>query len=171
MSGKGKIYIRRGVKPHLDDPYLRRSAYKEPTVCPTCKLIYHNKRWFWDSKLVKKLEKEGAHYQKCPACRKIHDRYPMGILHLSGGFIRAHREDILRLLKNEEKRAMDKNPLERMISIKENDEGLITVETTSESLALRMGRVLTRAYSGDVEYKFSDTQKLVRIEWRRDEGR
>lgn len=167
MSGKGKIYIRRGVRPHQEDPYLLRSAYKEPTVCPTCKLIYHNKRWFWDDKLIKELEKQGADYQKCPACRKIEDRYPMGILHISGEFAGAHKEDILRLLKNEEKRAMEKNPLERVISTKENKKGIISIETTTESLALRMGRVLTRAYAGEVEYKFSDTQKLVRVEWRR----
>lgn len=168
MGRRGKIYIRRGIRPHLQDPYLLRLAYKEPTVCPTCKLIYHNKRWFWNDELLKELEKKGVDYQKCPACRKIEDRYPMGILQISGGFVDKHKDDILRLLKNEEKRAMEKNPLERVISIKENDEGLISVDTTTESLVLRMGRILTRAYTGEVEYKFSDTEKLVRVEWKRE---
>ncbi len=168
MSSRDRHYVRRGVKPHLQDPYLLRSAYKEPTVCPTCKLIYHNKRWFWDDKLMDKFDKQDVNYQKCPACRKIEDRYPMGILHISGGFVSQHKDDILRLLKNEEKRAMEKNPLERTISTQEDDEGVISVETTSEALVLRMGRVLTRAYSGEVEYKFSDTQKLVRVEWKRE---
>jgi NMD protein affecting ribosome stability and mRNA decay len=156
------------VKPHQQDPYLLRSAYKEPTVCPTCKLVYHHKRWFWNDEMLKELEEQGANHQKCPACRKIEDKYPMGILHMSGTFLSEHKDDILRMLKNEEKRAMEKNPLERIMSIEEDDEGLISVQTTSESLVLRMGRILHRAYSGDVEYKFSDTEKLVRVEWTRD---
>ena len=118
--------------------------------------------------MLKELKERGASEQKCPACRKIEDKYPMGILHMSGVFLSEHKDDILRMLKNEEKRAMDKNPLERIISIEEDSEGTVSVHTTSESLVLRMGRILNRAYSGDVEYKFSDTEKLVRVEWRRE---
>ena len=42
------------------------------------------------------------------------------------------------------------------------------VENTSESLAVHLGRMLYHSYGGDVEYKFSDEQKLARVFWHRE---
>jgi len=169
MSAKSRVHIKGdvGAHLHLDDPYLFREGYKEPTICPGCKAIYTNKKWSLDEKQRGKIEKTtGITYQMCPACRKIKDRFPMGILTLSGEFLFNHHQDILNLLRSEEKRAVAKNPLERIISIEER-KGTIQVETTTESLALRMGRVLFRAYKGNVSYKFSQDEKLVRVNWNR----
>lgn len=168
MVGRRRYYTRRGIKPHLQDPYLLRYSYKEPTVCPECNLIFHDKRWYWDSSKLNELKKMTVHYQKCPACRKIEDRYPMGIVHLKGEFLKNHIEDMTHLIKNEEKRGLEKNPLERIIKITNKSDEEIIVETTTESLSLRIGRVVKRAFSGEIEYKFSDGVKLIRIEWFRD---
>ncbi|MEW6686167.1 MAG: BCAM0308 family protein [Candidatus Edwardsbacteria bacterium] len=170
MTLKGKMYKKRDVGAHLhsDDPYLPRGGYKEPTVCPTCKAIYYNKKWALEEQLSFSLKKLGEfHYQKCPACRKIEDRYPMGILHLSGKFLNEHKDELINLIRSEERRGREKNPLERVIKIEEMKYGL-NVETTTESLALRLGRVLSRAYKGKIKYRFSQEEKLIRINWQRD---
>jgi NMD protein affecting ribosome stability and mRNA decay len=168
MSARGRIYVRRGVESHLEDPYLLRAGYKEPTICPVCGLIYHDKRWIDDSEISKKYSEDvKVSRQKCPACRKIEDHYPMGLVSLSGAFLEEHKEDILNLVRNEEKRGQNKNPLERIMNIEEVPDGL-EIETTTESLALRIGRIMNRAYSGEIHYKFSDGEKLVRILWHRD---
>jgi len=56
--------------------------------------------------------------------------------------------------------------LDRIMGILDEDNG-VRVETTSENLAVHLGRTLYHAYGGDVEYRFSDEQKLARVFWHR----
>jgi len=152
----------------LHDPYITEKALKEPTICPVCSAIYHKKRWQFDKKMLAELKLSKKYTsQKCPADRKIEDNYPMGIINLSGSFVAEHRDELVNLIKSEERHALEKNPLEKIMSIKTTKDG-IQVETTSETLALRIGRILTRAYKGKHEYSFSYGDKYVTIEWRRD---
>ena len=44
----------------------------------------------------------------------------------------------------------------------------LTVTTTTEHLAQRLGRALEKAFSGDVLYDFSHENKLARVKWRRE---
>ncbi len=158
----------RGGQPHRDDPFVLIKGYKEPTVCPKCGLVFHEKKWIRDQELSNKLKKEkGIHYELCPACKKFKQHYPMGIVRLKGNFWMTHKEGIKNLIHNEERRGMGKNPLERIISMKEKA-GELIIETTRESLATRIGKALEGAYKGNLKYEFSKGEKLVRIEWLRD---
>jgi hypothetical protein len=91
----------------------------------------------------------------------------MGIVRITGNFFAHRREEIVNMLRNEEKKEVDHNPLDRIMNITE-EEGGVTVETTSENLAVHLGRMLYNSYGGSVEYKFSDEQKLARVFWHRD---
>jgi hypothetical protein len=71
------------------------------------------------------------------------------------------------MLRNEEAKGVTHNPLDRISNIIEEDDG-IRVETTAESLAVHLGRMLYHSYGGSVEYKFSDEQKLARVYWNRE---
>jgi NMD protein affecting ribosome stability and mRNA decay len=160
---RGHRGIRGGLKPHLEDPYLTRKSYKEPTLCPRCGLVYRRRRWqkiegFDVSKAIEK--------HKCPACRKEEDHYVMGIVYIEGNFFKTRREEIMNMLKNEEKKQVVHNPLDRIMKIYE-DKGGTRIETTSENLAIHLGRMLYHSYGGDVEYRFSDDQKLARVFWQR----
>lgn len=162
------VFFEQIRKGRLEDPYIPRKGFEEPTICPSCNAIYFKKKWNFDENLFKKVEKDkNVNHLKCPACRKIEDHYPMGIIRLAGNFVSEHREEIVNLLHSEEKRAMEKNPLERIMKIEKGDGG-IYAETTSDSLALRIGRVLSRAYKGKSDYKFRYGDKFVMVEWRRD---
>jgi NMD protein affecting ribosome stability and mRNA decay len=153
----------------LHDPYMDRSIYKDPTVCPDCKLIYHNKRWVRNEELLEKFlkDKKSIDYKKCPACRKTQDDYPLGILRLSGSYIKSKRIEILNLIRNEAEFEEKRNPLARIMKIEEEDNGLL-IKTTTESLARRLGRAVNKAHHGEISYIFSDTQKFLRVEWRKD---
>lgn len=165
-----KIFKRRGGDDTLDDPYLRGIKYPDPNICPDCKAIYHNKRWQFDNDLKHDIKLEGGFgKKKCPACRKIEDNYPMGIVFLSGDFIDDHRDDILNTVKSEEERAMEKNPLERIIEIEKQDTNKYRIKTTTDTLAHRIGKILNKSYKGNIEYKFSDEQKILRVLWSREE--
>ncbi|UCG92582.1 MAG: ATPase [candidate division WOR-3 bacterium] len=161
---KGQRGIRGGLKPHLQDPYLSRKSYKEPTLCPRCGLVYRYRRWqrISDFDPGKAIERH-----KCPACRKEEDHYVMGIVYITGDFFEQRRDEIINMLKNEEKKEVSHNPLDRIMGIIE-EKGGVRVETTSENLAAHLGRMLYHSYGGDVEYKFSDEQKLARVFWHRE---
>jgi len=104
----------------------------------------------------------------CPACLKIRDNFPGGIVTLSGDFLIAHKDEFLHLIRNEEQRARGFNPLERVMSIKENGHGRIVINTTTEKLAQRLGRAFKKAFRGDVTYSWSHDDKLVRVAWVRE---
>ena len=45
--------------------------------------------------------------------------------------------------------------------------GEIEILTTEGRLAQRLGSILFKAYSGEVEYKKHENAKFMRVEWRR----
>jgi len=158
---------RRNIHDH-DDPYTPTTHYEEGTRCPECGAIYHRQHWTLDEAIVIRLSIEREQPRVvCPACRKSDVMDPGGIVTLSGGFWHEHRDEILNLVRNEEKRANGANPHERLIDITE-DGGNLVVWTTNEKLAQRLGRALQKAYDGEVEYKWSGDNKLVRVNWSRD---
>jgi NMD protein affecting ribosome stability and mRNA decay len=168
-SGREKgVFYEQTHREGIPDPYIPRKGLKEPTICPSCRAVYHKKRWSLDEGLLFETKKrKGVLYQKCPACRKIEDGYAMGIVNLSGDFVTEHRDEIINLLRSEERHAIEKNPLERLMKIERRGNGL-HVETTTDSLALRIGRVLSRAYKGHAKFDWKHGDKSVIVEWGRE---
>ncbi len=151
------------------DPYIPRKGASAVGACPKCHAIRRNKRWYLDEKEYTALTRRRgtAAQERCPACRKIADGFPSGVVLLRGGYLREHREEILKLVRNEEKRAMGFNPLERIISVKEEGDKL-EIATTDEKLAQRIGREVRKACRGTVKYKWSEDSKLLRVNWARE---
>lgn len=148
-----------------DDPYFEGRKYEEPTLCTVCGALYRGGRWTWD-KLGKGEEPD---YAICPACRRIKDKYPGGVVRLSGSYIKDREEEILNLIRNEAELETKYRPLNRIISIRKDD-GEIVIETTYPSMARRLGEAIYRAHKGDLEISFKDGEKFAEILWRRDEG-
>ncbi len=154
----------------LKDPYMDRNIYKDPTICPTCKLIYHNKRWFWDEKLYNELmeKKNEVNFKECPACRKIRDHYPLGIVYFDVSGLRPDEyENLKRRIANEAEYEKDRNPLARIMREYEED-GYYVVETTTETLAKKIAKAVQKTFHGNTQFNFSDGQKFLRIEWSRE---
>ncbi len=153
----------------LRDPYMDKGIYKNLTVCPSCNLVFHNKRWVRDEKLLKELLESQRRpvLKKCPTCRKADDRYPLGILNLSGKYLEEHKEEILNTIRNEAAHEERRNPLARIIYM-ECENSTIRVETSTESLARRLGRAVNKAFHGELSYSFSDSHEVLRAEWHRD---
>lgn len=151
------------------DPYIPRKSASAVGACTKCHAIRRNKRWYLDEKEYTALTRRRgtAAPERCPACRKIADGFPSGVVLLRGGYLREHREEILKLARNEEKRAMGFNPLERIMSVK-NEGDQMEIATTDEKLAQRIGREVRKACRGTVEYKWSEDSKLLRVNWARE---
>ncbi len=153
------------------DAYKNALVYKDMSICNKCHNIYHNKRWVHDNELYNSIlkKKEEINYTICPACLKIETKFYNGVVELSGNFLFEHKSDILNLIRNTVERADYIDPLEKIENIEEDDKKkIITIYTTSEDLAQRIGRNVEKAYNGDIDYSFSERDLLLRVYWKRD---
>ena len=153
-----------------NDPYLppKGKGLADVSICKDCTAVYHNKKWFLDAALYEKKKKlKDLNWVICPACKKTKENVPNGVVTLKGDFLKQHKQEILNLIHNEDERSKNYNPLKRIMKIKES-KGEIEILTTSAKLAQRIGTILFKAYSGEVEYKKHDNAKFMRVEWRRD---
>jgi NMD protein affecting ribosome stability and mRNA decay len=150
------------------DPYLPKGASKSVSVCEQCHAVYSNKRWSLSTERYDiVMQDPTVTLMVCPACHKIHDDLPGGIVTLKGAYVLPHKQELLNLVKNEEERARGMNPLERVMSIKENGSGSLVINTTNERLAQRLGKAIKKAFHGEVAYHFSHDNKLARVDWER----
>ena len=150
------------------DPYLPKGASKKITVCEGCHAVYKKKRWYADPHLyIAAVKISDTAVAVCPACLKIRDNFPGGIVTLTGDYVLLHKQELLNLIKNEEARARGSNPLERVMSVKETGYGGMVISTTNEKMAQRIGRAIRKAFSGKVTYQWSHDNKLARVDWAR----
>src|SRR5574341_416832 len=142
MRAAAKKYNTLYKKYHSErDMYLPRLDPKGVIQCSGCGAFHYRRHWT--------LNPPGGfstqihtHPVFCPACRKIQDRFPGGELTLHG--VEAEdRGEIARILRNEEERARQKNPLERIMRVDAANGGW-RVETTTEKLAQRLGRSIKK---------------------------
>jgi NMD protein affecting ribosome stability and mRNA decay len=147
--------------------YLPKKGMKETALCSKCGLVYQNKSWILDEAEARRL-KEDSHVRRgtCPACRRMEDNIPAGIVTFSGDYFRKHEVEILDIIRNEEAKARAKNPLGRIMEIAQEGD-LLTVTTTEENLARKLGKEVYRAHKGELSYQWAHDEKFVRVKWAR----
>lgn len=148
----------RNIQEHRHDSYKLAGKLKEPTVCPTCKAVFHKGHWTWS------VPPPEAHETLCPACHRIHDKYPKGLLTLKGIFPRQELEQVMGLLKNTESKENKEHPLARIMNIEEKPEGLV-VSTTDTHLPRQIGEALQHAYHGKLDLHYDKDEEFVRVTW------
>lgn len=144
------------------DTFLPRRSPAGVIQCRGCGAFYHRRRWTLTAPrgLSPSAERQRLF---CPACQKIKAHSVSGEVHLLG-VAASERGEILRVLRNEETKAREKNPLERIMRMAATGGGW-RVETTTEKLAQRLGRSLRKARGGKVNYAWSHNNKFVRVVW------
>ena len=142
------------------DAYRAQAKLPSPTLCPGCGAVYSDGRWQWQPR------PEAAHTEKCPACHRIHDHFPAGYVTVSGEFAASHRDEVIELVRNLEKKEKAEHPLKRIIDIVDEGGGML-VTTTDIHLAHGIGEALSRAYKGKLESHYNEGEKLVRVTWTR----
>ena len=144
----------------VHDSYKSSRKLSEPTRCPVCGAVFRKGRWTWASAPA------GAHEERCPACHRIHDKFPAGYVTLKGEFFLAHREQVLQLVKNREAKEKAEHPLERIMGVEDTADGT-TVTTTNTHLARDIAEALHHAYKGDLDYHYNKEDNLLRASWSR----
>jgi NMD protein affecting ribosome stability and mRNA decay len=170
---KKKLAGVRGGRPQatrLDkqsDPYRKKTKKVETklpdvTLCPECKAIYRGGRWRWPAV----AKPTSTRRELCPACRRIRDRVPAGVVTLRGEFARAHRDELLGVVRNLEAKERAAHPLNRLIEVRdEGDEVVLT--TTDVHLAHAIGVALFHAYRGTLHAPWVQEGDLLRVRWER----
>ena len=143
------------------DVYLSQRGLPEAALCKGCGLVYRNKRWQMEA-----ARGEISCEVLCPACQRMEDHNPGGVVTLSGPYLDSHKAEILNTIRHQEAKSREKNPIARIMEIKE-EVGRITVTTTEDKLAQKLGREVYKSQKGELHYQWSHDQNLVRVEWMR----
>jgi NMD protein affecting ribosome stability and mRNA decay len=141
------------------DPCREAGKLREPTVCPDCRAVFKGGRWQWSDALPT------ANPHRCPACRRIREHLPAGLVTLSGAFPNAHRDEVMACVRRICDRAYVEHPLERVMQIDEDD-AEIRVATTSAHLARAIGRALHEAWDGQLALD-PEAEGMPRVTWHR----
>lgn len=147
----------RGVGATRKDAYKLDSKLAGTACCTGCGAVYCAGRWSWRARPAE------ARSITCPACRRIHDRFPAGELRLEGAFLERH-DELMGLIRNVEEREKSLHPLERLMSVR-RQRGVLVVQTTGMHLARRIADALRRAFHRKATLKFSLGEDFVRVEW------
>jgi len=150
------------LKEHVHDPYLARGKPKEPTVCEACGAVFSQGRWQW-----KPEAPADAHRQRCPACQRIHDKVPAGILNVSGDFFGEHRDEIMRLVHNKVEEQKTQHPLKRLMTVEDRKDGGVEITFTDMHLPRGVGEAIEHAYEGELEIQYTKESGIVRVYWKR----
>jgi len=150
----------RFIKEYEHDTYKSRGKLREPTACPDCGAVFHKGRWQWTRK------PKGAHEVLCPACQRMHDKYPGGYLTLRGPFQENHRDEIVHLAEHVAEREKTGHPLRRIMSLERQGDNIL-ITTTAMELARAIGDAVHRAYKGELCYRYTDEANILRVAWQR----
>lgn len=144
----------------IHDPYHQYLKPAEPTACPDCGAVFAGGRWRWSKPPA------AAHKMRCPACRRTHDRFPAGKLHIAGPWARERRTELLNLVRNHAHHVRSEHPLQRIMDITEADEE-VSITTTDHHLARGLGQALHHAYQGCLDFRMAEGAAAIDVRWTR----
>lgn len=150
----------RAYGPRNEDSYQSRGKYPEPSACTGCGAVFKKGRWQWG------IAPADAHKHLCPACQRVHDRVPAGVVTILGEFFTQHQQEIMGLIHNIEAKEKSEHPLQRIMSLTQNDNG-ITLSLTDFHLTHAIVEALKKAYQGDADEHFVEKDGVMRIIWTR----
>jgi NMD protein affecting ribosome stability and mRNA decay len=98
---------------------------------------------------------------------QIRDGQVGGIVQFSGTFAGSHRRELLNRIHNLEKQTQEERPLERIIEMKEDKDGIM-ISATTEHLVARIGKAIQRDFGGELSLKYAPEDKFAFAHWHRD---
>ncbi len=162
MPREGRRRMGRVQYDRILDPYKRVQKLPEPSYCRQCGAVYHAGRWQWGA------QPKGAHEVLCQACHRTNDKYPAGVLTLTGTSVAGSAEELKRVARHEEQSEKQDHPLNRIINIEQTTDGLV-INTTDIHLPVRIGKAIKRAFRGKLDEHFDEAGYFVRVNWHRDD--
>lgn len=134
-------------------------------ICQECEAVYYAKSWHHQLEDYQRLsEDKRIKFTLCPACQMIKDKKYEGLVILRE-VPQNKKEEVLRLVQNIGERAYQRDPLDRIIEIRDRDKNKIEILTTENQLAVSIGKQIKRAFKGHLEIKWSHQESTARLVW------
>ena len=151
----------RRIHDEIHDTYGQKGKLREPTACSGCGAVYRVGRWQWGTAPA------DAHRTLCPACHRVRDDYPAGVIRISGAFARGHRSELVSMARHVESAEKAEHALKRIAKVADAGDDF-EISTTDAKLAEAIGRHLVKAYAGELSESTGDPKDVVRLRWHRD---
>ena len=119
-------------------------------ICRKCHSIHDGKKWISKDMYTEELKISKSDYVLCEACKRIRDKIVYGVLYVEGPILKENRDDILKMIRKEEKNEHRHNHLSRILSIEEG-RNKMTITTINQWLALHLGKQFQRKYKGRLD--------------------
>ena len=132
---------------------------KDILICPKCDAVYWYKSWHHSIEDYPELkETKNVNFTICPACQQILEGKFEGEIILEN-VPKDLKKEIKNLAKNFGKRAFEKDPMDRIISIKEIEKGKIQILTTENQLAQRLAKKIKQTFGQKAKLTISHSEK------------
>jgi len=159
---------RKGSKSGKGPAVTKATGTPSPSVCERCGAVFSRRTWRRDRKVTDSVLAR-AKWTACPSCKQVAEGEYYGRVIIRGGYADEHEETIRQRILNVAGRAGFTQPQRRIVSIS-RDSGGLEVLTTSQKLAHRIVRELTKAFRGKASYAWSDTDGSLFAVWERNTG-
>ncbi|OGN13376.1 MAG: hypothetical protein A3J47_01005 [Candidatus Yanofskybacteria bacterium RIFCSPHIGHO2_02_FULL_43_22] len=141
---------------------------KDYVLCSECGIVYFDKAWHHrpeEEKAVHLKTDWKIKFELCPACKMKKDKIFEGEVTIKlgskGGKVKT---DILNTIKNSDEQARDRDPMDRILWMKDKDDE-VRVFTSENQLAVRIGKKLESSFPGSkLEIKHSG-EDIIRVYW------
>lgn len=141
-------------------------AFKEFVVCPICKSAFFDKSWHHA------LGQDAKHFKKskavkskiCPACKmKKEKRYEGEIILKIKNETSKIKDEILNSIKNSDKLARERDPMDRVLWIQNKKDGL-HIYTSENQLAVKIGKKIKSSFGkGKLKIVHSQEEDVTRV--------
>jgi len=142
--------------------HLLHKTSLEDVMCPKCGIVLENGRW----QLPEKLHL-GIGERVCPACQRIEDKNPGGLLTLRGEFVKRYRSEILRIVYKKLEEQKNKNPINRLMQLEEVSKATVVMSFTDQLTPLGLGKAIKKQFHGDLDIRQGKGGGVVRVNWNR----
>lgn len=114
-------------------------------ICKNCDAVYYKKFWHRNLRHYKNLKEDLAvKFALCPACEMIKNKQFEGEIIIKNIPIKI-KSDLINLAKTFSKRALERDPMHRLIDIKEAKDGL-KITTTENQLAVKLAKKIKETF-------------------------
>jgi NMD protein affecting ribosome stability and mRNA decay len=169
-KGKGRIrsLSRKGSRSGKALPVTAKvGATPEPAVCERCGGVFSRRTWRRDRKVTDALLAK-VKWTVCPSCRQVAGGEYFGRVVLRGTYVGPNEAALRQRVDNVAARAGFTQPQRRLVSVSRTGDE-IEVLTTSQKLAHRIVRELTKAFRGKSSYAWSDRDGALFATWERND--
>lgn len=155
--------LRMGVEKSKKEEQEFGLAKRGIVICSICNAYYYHKAWHHDLSDYKHInEDKDVKFTTCPACQMIKDKKFEGQV-IFENVPNQYTEDVISRIKNVGEQATRRDPMDRIISIREG-KNKIEVLTTENQLARNIARQIEKAFKGfKIVTKFSKEESVVRV--------